>query len=112
FSHPALIALALVLFAISGAALFAGGNLSPGVREDRSNRWVIIAFGPIGLALAYLPAYDDAGQLTSRIAFGLTDGRVGRSNERYISKCVTALVWRGSSRCARSGLQPRFTASQ
>ena len=33
FSHPALIALALVLFAISGAALFAGGNLSP--REDR-----------------------------------------------------------------------------
>src|SRR5215831_16491736 len=82
FSHPALIALALVLFAISGAALFAGGNLSP--REDRSNRWVIIAFGPIGLALAYLPAYDDAGQLTSRIAFGLTDGRVGRSYERYI----------------------------
>ena len=33
-----------------------GGNLSPGVREDRANRWVIIAFGLIGLLAAYLPA--------------------------------------------------------
>jgi hypothetical protein len=29
FSHPALVALAVVLFVISGAAFFAGGNLSP-----------------------------------------------------------------------------------
>ena len=44
FSHPALIALAIVLFALSGVALFSGGNLSPGVREDRANCWVIVAF--------------------------------------------------------------------
>jgi hypothetical protein len=37
FSHPALIALTIVLFALSGAALFAHGNLSAGVREDRGN---------------------------------------------------------------------------
>ena len=40
FSHPARIALAIVLFLLSGIALFSGGNLSPGEREDRANRWV------------------------------------------------------------------------
>lgn len=59
FSHPALIGLTIALFAMSGAALFAGGNISPGVREDRANRWVLIAFGLIGLGLGYLPAYTD-----------------------------------------------------
>jgi len=59
FSHPARIALAIVLFALTGAALFSGGNLSPGEREDRGNRWVIAAFGVIGLLAAYLPAYTE-----------------------------------------------------
>jgi len=59
FSHPALIALAITLLALSGVAVFSGGNLSPGVREDRANRWVIAAFGLIGLLDAYLPAYTD-----------------------------------------------------
>jgi protein-S-isoprenylcysteine O-methyltransferase Ste14 len=59
FSHSALIALAIVFFAVSGAALFAGGNLSPGEREDRGNRWVIAAFAVIGLLASYLPAYTD-----------------------------------------------------
>ncbi len=59
FSHPALIALAVVLSVMAGAALFAGGNLSPGAREDRGNRWVIVAFALIGLLDGYLPAYTD-----------------------------------------------------
>jgi len=59
FSHPALIALAIALFVLSGVALFGGGNLSPGEREDRANRWVLAAFGMIGLLMAYLPAYTD-----------------------------------------------------
>ena len=59
FSHPALVALAVVLFIMAGAALFAGGNLSPGVHEDRGNRWVIVAFALIGLLDGYLPAYAD-----------------------------------------------------
>jgi protein-S-isoprenylcysteine O-methyltransferase Ste14 len=63
FSHPALVALVVVVFALSGVALFAGGNLSPGVREDRSNRWVIAAFALIGLLDAYLPAYTDRKEL-------------------------------------------------
>jgi protein-S-isoprenylcysteine O-methyltransferase Ste14 len=59
FSHPALIALVIVGFALTGVALFSGGNLNPGEREDRGNRWVLAAFGVIGLLLAYLPAYTD-----------------------------------------------------
>ena len=59
FSHSALIALTILLFALSGVAIFSDGNLSRGVREDRANRWVIIAFGLIGLLAAYLPAYAD-----------------------------------------------------
>jgi hypothetical protein len=69
FSHPALIALAIAVLALSGAALFAGGNLSPGVREDRGNRWVIVAFALIGLLNMYLPAYADrkgSGPSTAR----------------------------------------------
>ncbi|HTW88094.1 MAG TPA: isoprenylcysteine carboxylmethyltransferase family protein [Candidatus Binataceae bacterium] len=59
FSHPALITLGVVLAVMAGVAFFAGGNLSPGVREDRGNRWVIVAFVLIGLLDAYLPAYTD-----------------------------------------------------
>jgi protein-S-isoprenylcysteine O-methyltransferase Ste14 len=59
FSHPARIAATVILFALSGLALFGSGNLSPGVREDRANRWVIVALAVIGLCDAYLPAYTE-----------------------------------------------------
>jgi protein-S-isoprenylcysteine O-methyltransferase Ste14 len=59
FSHPARLALTIAVFVMSGAALFSGGNLSPGEREDRRNRWVLVAFAVIGLLAAYLPAYTD-----------------------------------------------------
>jgi protein-S-isoprenylcysteine O-methyltransferase Ste14 len=59
FSHPALVALAIVLFVLAGVALLSEGNLSPGEREDRANRWVLIPFLVIGLLAAYLPAYTD-----------------------------------------------------
>lgn len=59
FSHPARIALMVVLAVMIGASFFAGGNLSTGVREDRGNRWVIAVFAVIGLLIAYLPAYTD-----------------------------------------------------
>jgi protein-S-isoprenylcysteine O-methyltransferase Ste14 len=63
FSHPALIALAVALFVMAGAALFAGGNISPGVREDRGNRWVIAALSLIGVLAAFLPALTDRKEL-------------------------------------------------
>jgi protein-S-isoprenylcysteine O-methyltransferase Ste14 len=63
FSHPALVALALATFAMSAAGFFAGGNLSSGVREDRANRWVIVAFAVFGLPFAYLPAWSDRNDI-------------------------------------------------
>ena len=72
FCRPALIALTIVLFALSGAALFAGGNLSAGEREDRGNRWVIPVFALIGLLAGYLPAYTD------RMEFWTLDGHTVR----------------------------------
>jgi protein-S-isoprenylcysteine O-methyltransferase Ste14 len=59
FAHPPLIALLGALLAISVVSLFADGNVSPGIREDRSNRWVLVAFGVIGLLAGYLPALSD-----------------------------------------------------
>ena len=59
FANPARIALTIVLFALSGAALFTSGNLSSGEREDRSNRWVIWVFAIIGLLAGWLPAYTE-----------------------------------------------------
>ena len=59
FAHPARIAVAIVTVVLAGAALFTEGNLSPGEREDRGNRWVLAVFAIIGLASAYVPAYTD-----------------------------------------------------
>ena len=59
FTNPARAALAVVTVALGIASLFVGGNLSPGLREDRGNRWVISAFLIIGLLGAYLPAWAD-----------------------------------------------------
>ncbi len=72
FSHPALIALSVALFVMAGASLFTSGNLSPGEREDRSNRWVLAVFLIIGLLAGYLPAYTD------RKAFLTFDGETIR----------------------------------
>jgi len=63
FSHPAFVALVVVLLALSVVASFAGGNLSVGVRETRGNRWVIPVFVLIGFLNAYLPAYTNRRDL-------------------------------------------------
>ncbi len=68
FSHSALVALAIEMAALAIVSFFAGGSLSTGVREDRSNRWVIWAFGLLGIANGYLPAYSD------RLEFWTIDG--------------------------------------
>ena len=68
FANPARSALMVVMVALTIAALFSAGNLSPGEREDRANRWVLAAFTLIGLASAYLPA------LTDRLGVLVVDG--------------------------------------
>jgi protein-S-isoprenylcysteine O-methyltransferase Ste14 len=59
FSYPPLIAVTVVTIALGFAALFSEGHIGSGVREDRSNRWVIAALGVLGVIDAYLPAYTD-----------------------------------------------------
>ena len=71
-SRRPLVALAIVAFALVGAAFFTKGNISSGEREDRGNRWVLTAFTVIGLLDAYLPAYAD------RRGFWLIDGETVR----------------------------------
>jgi hypothetical protein len=95
FSHLSRTALTIVLFALTGAALFSGGNLNPGAREDRANRWVIAAFGVIGLVAAYMPAYTECKGIW------ILDGdTVSRVSARRRGCCVTS-----------SAASTRFTAA-
>jgi protein-S-isoprenylcysteine O-methyltransferase Ste14 len=59
FGHAPLIGLVVILAVVSVAAIFAGGNLSPGVTEDRGNRWVLAAFAILGVLLTVLPPWTD-----------------------------------------------------
>jgi protein-S-isoprenylcysteine O-methyltransferase Ste14 len=59
FVDPARTALAIAAVSMGVAAPFFGGNLSSGEREDRDNRWVLAAFGVIGLVSGFVPAYTD-----------------------------------------------------
>ncbi len=59
FSDPARVALGVVGLALALVSLGSAGNLSSGEREDRGNRWVIGAFGVVGLLMSFVPAYTD-----------------------------------------------------
>jgi protein-S-isoprenylcysteine O-methyltransferase Ste14 len=59
FSHPALSVVAIATLVMSFVSIFSSANVSAGEREDRSNRWVLVAFVIIGLLEGYLPAYTD-----------------------------------------------------
>ena len=72
FASPPLVALAVATVALGCVAMFSRGHIGSGVREDRANRWVIAAFGILGLALAFLPALSDR---TDTLTFGGEDVR-------------------------------------
>jgi protein-S-isoprenylcysteine O-methyltransferase Ste14 len=84
FAHPALRALAWLTAGLAVPAVFSGGGMSPGVKEDRGNRWVLGAFSLIALLMAYFSAYTD------RIGFWTLDG--------------DALRWAGVAVCAAGGI--------
>lgn len=72
FRHPQFRALAWVTLVLCVLALFSGGGISPGEKEDRSNRWVLGAFSLIALLMAFFSAYTD------RIGFWTLDGETMR----------------------------------
>ena len=59
FSHAPLVVVVLATLVMAIASLFTEVNLSSGEREDRGNRWVLPAFGVIGVLSGFLPAYTD-----------------------------------------------------
>jgi protein-S-isoprenylcysteine O-methyltransferase Ste14 len=59
FSHAPLVVVVLATLVMAIASLFTEANLSSGEREDRANRWVLAAFGVIGILSGFLPAYTD-----------------------------------------------------
>ena len=72
FARPALIAVAALTLIQAMFAPFTSGNLSSGVSEDRGNRWVLIAFGLIGLFTGFVPGWSD------RTGFWTIDGDAAR----------------------------------
>lgn len=68
FRHPAFQALAGVTVVLAVLAVFSGGGLSTGEKEDRSNRWVLLAFSVIALLMAFFSSYTD------RVGFWTLDG--------------------------------------
>lgn len=59
FSHPQFVALAILSVVMMVASSFSNVNINSGVKEDRSNRWVIGALSLIGFLLAFFPPYTD-----------------------------------------------------
>jgi protein-S-isoprenylcysteine O-methyltransferase Ste14 len=80
-ADPALRALIVVFLVLMVAAWFAGGSLSAGIREDRQNRWVIVAFTVVGLLGAWLPPFTD------RLGFWVIDGET----VRWVGVAVVAI---------------------
>ncbi|MFZ0303364.1 MAG: isoprenylcysteine carboxylmethyltransferase family protein [Terracidiphilus sp.] len=72
FAHPAFIALAAVVVCMMLVAPFTGGNFNPGAKEDRGNRWVVLAL----FCLAVLNAF--ISPLTDRLGFLTIDGDATR----------------------------------
>lgn len=59
FANAARLTAAVATMVMAIVAIFSGGNVSTGVREDRGNRWVLLAFGVLGLLSGYVPALTD-----------------------------------------------------
>lgn len=59
FSVPAIRWVTVATVGISTAGFFADSNISSGVKEDRGNRWVMMAFGGIAILLTFFSAYTD-----------------------------------------------------
>lgn len=70
FAHAP--ALTVVTVVLTVASMFTAGNLSSGVRDDRSNRWVLAVFAALGIIIGWLPAFTD------RLDWGMIDGDTTR----------------------------------
>jgi hypothetical protein len=92
------------------------------VREDRGNRWFIVAFTLIGLSDAYLPAYADRKDFWTIQSLCSAVGSAGLSRSRLGTRWSPAvftprlnvlqrgLIW--SSQCSRPDAVTCLTRSR
>ncbi len=80
FAHPPLRALAWVSAGLVLLAIFSGGGLRSGEKEDRGNRWVLGAFTLITVLMTFFAAYTD------RVGLWTLDGE----NLRWIGVFICA----------------------
>jgi len=66
--HPAFWGLAAVTVVLMAVAVPSGGSMNAGEKEDRGNRWVLVAFSILALLGAFFSSYTD------RIGFWTLDG--------------------------------------
>lgn len=59
FSVPALRIMTVATVGIATVAFFADSNISSGIKEDRTNRWVLKAFAGIAILLTFFSAFTD-----------------------------------------------------
>jgi protein-S-isoprenylcysteine O-methyltransferase Ste14 len=64
-AHPARVGAVVATVIGSVAAMFTGGNISSGRREDTANRWIFVPFMVVGFLLAWLPAFTDRREIWS-----------------------------------------------
>jgi hypothetical protein len=86
FNHPARTVLVVASMVMASAAFFSDANLSPGEREDRSNRWIFLPLLVIGLLSAFLPAY------TERKGWWILDG----DTVRWLGVFLFVAGWRAA----------------
>jgi protein-S-isoprenylcysteine O-methyltransferase Ste14 len=58
-TSPPLLAFVIITIAFTVLSMFTEGNISSGEQEDRSNRWVILAFMVLGFVTAFVAPYTD-----------------------------------------------------
>src|SRR5262252_6726340 len=81
FAHPPFIAVLVVFVLLLGAAMLTQGNLNPGEREDRGNRWIIWAIMGLSLVLPMcrpIPTGSASGPWMARQCAG-SASRLARS---------------------------------
>jgi hypothetical protein len=104
FSYPPLTAVTLVTIALGVAGLFSEGHIGAGVKEDRSNRWVVAALGVLGILDAYLPAYTDrvdfltfGGEATRWLGLSFTRSAAFFALRRSLCLGAASAAWSRSS---------------
>lgn len=63
FAQAPYVAIVVVTALLVGTSLFSNVSFSAGTREDKSNRWILVAFGVLAIFIVLLPPWCDRHNL-------------------------------------------------